>query len=319
MKAAYYETFGNADVMQVGELSNPPLSDGQVMIKVAAAGVNPIDWKIRSGAFADVFLAVFPVVPGWDVAGEIVEIGAGVEGFAVGDPVYAYARTDTVQYGTYAELVPVDATQVALAPERLTLREAASIPVVALTAWQALIETADVSSGQTVLVHAGAGGVGSFAIPLAKWRGARVITTASPAKADYVTQLGADVVIDYKRADWADQVREGAPGGVHAILDGVGGETGVKSLDLVNPGGHMVCLNDAPDDAIAAEKSVRLTRLYAAPSGAQLAEIAKLIDQHILPLPPIEVFPLDNAIEAMRKSEGGRTAGKLVIAVDLAL
>ena len=205
MRAVYYERFGGADVLTVGDLPDPQPGPGEVLIALQATSVNPIDWKIREGLFECVFDHRFPIVPGWDAAGTVAAVGTGVEGLSAGQAVYAYCRKPLAHAGTYAEYVTMSADAVAPAPASLTAGQAAAIPLCALTCWQSLVDFGQVQAGDTVLIHAGAGGVGSLAIQLAKHLGARVLTTASARNADYVTGLGADLVIDYTQEDYEDR------------------------------------------------------------------------------------------------------------------
>lgn len=313
MRAVYYERFGGADVLTVGDLPDPEPGPGEVLIALQATSVNPIDWKIREGLFECVFDHRFPIVPGWDAAGTVAAVGAGVDGLAVGQAVYAYCRKPVAHEGTYAEYVTMPADAVAPAPASLTAEQAAAIPLCALTCWQSLVDFGQVQAGDSVLIHAGAGGVGSLGIQLAKHLGARVLTTASARNADYVTGLGADLVIDYTRQDYRATVRAAAPDGVDMILDGVGGAIPAESLELIRGGGGLACLNEPPDEAAAASRGIRTARIYAEPNGAQLGEIAKLIDAGALRPPAIDTLPLARAAEAMARSQTGHVRGKLVL------
>ena len=218
-----------------------------------------------------------------------------------------------MQGGSYADYVPVAAADVAAKPEQLSMIEAAAVPLTALTAWQALADHMHLQPGQTVLIHAGAGGVGSFAIPIAKYLGATVLTTASTANADYVRGLGADMVIDYRNQDWAVAVRQHCPDGVDAVLDSLGGAASLQSLALIRRDGVMVCLNAPVEDDVAASHGVRCQRLFVTPDGAGLRRIANLIDIGVLPLPPVRSLPLAEAAQAFGLSKAGHVRGKLVL------
>ncbi|RME63183.1 MAG: NADP-dependent oxidoreductase, partial [Alphaproteobacteria bacterium] len=250
-----------------------------------------------------------------DAAGEIAELGEGVDGFAAGDAVFTYCRRETLHWGGYAEYLPMDARHVAPIPQTVSVMQAAAIPLAALTAWQALVDHARLERGQNVLIHAGAGGVGSFAIPIAKHCGATVLTTASAANADYVRSLGADIVIDYRAQDWVAAAKRHCPQGVDAVLECLGGQVPVQSLDVIRMGGVIVCLNEPVEEAAAAARGVRRHRLFVTPDGEDLREIARLIDAGTLPVPPIQVLPLAEAARAMELSKAGHIRGKLVLAV----
>jgi NADPH2:quinone reductase len=239
-----------------------------------------------------------------------------VRGFNVGDRVYAYCRKPEVQWGTYAELVTMDASAVAPLPEGVGLREAAGIPLVALTAWQALFDFAGFGQGKTILVHGGAGGVGGYGIQFAKVAGAKTIyTTASSANTAYVQELGADSPIDYRSADFAEFIREREPEGVDMVLDCVGGESLEKSYGLVKKGGVLTSIVAPPDEARAGERDLKSGFVFVAPNGEQLREIASLIgEKKVFPL-PVEQFALEQAKEAMDKNQGRHVRGKLVLKV----
>ncbi|GAB4137686.1 MAG: NADP-dependent oxidoreductase [Sphingomonadales bacterium] len=313
MRAIFYERFGGPEVLRFGYLPTPAAGPGEVLIRVRAAGVNPIDWKLCEGFAEGMFPYQFPIVPGWEAAGEIASLGADAVGFEIGDPVFTYCRRPVVQWGSYADFVPVAAQGVAPKPERLTMVEAAAVPLTALTAWQALAEHMRLQQGQTVLIHAGAGGVGSFAIPIAKHLGARVLTTASAANADYVRALGADMAIDYRCEDWAATVRQHYPDGIDAVLDSLGGAASLQSLALIRRDGVIVCLNEPVEEDVAASHGVRCHRLFVTPDGASLRRIAGLIDTGALPLPPVQVMPLAEAAQAFALSKAGHVRGKLVL------
>ena len=313
MRAVYYEAFGASDVLKLGELPTPKAGPGEVLIAIGAASINPIDWKIREGQFECVFDYEFPIIPGWDAAGEIAELGEGVTDFATGEKVYTYFRKPAVHDGTYAEYAAVPADSVARMPKDISVEAAAAVPICALTAWQSLVGFGDVKAGQKLLVHAGAGGVGSFTIPLAKHLGAEVFTTCSTANAEYCHTLGADHVIDYRSQDYRAVIHDLVPEGLDMVFDGVGGTIPTESLDLIRPGGAVVCLNEPPDEDRASAKDIRTLRIYAAPNGGELAEIAGLIEAGVFKLPPVHSFPLAEAAAAMDQSQAGHVRGKLVL------
>lgn len=315
MRAVAIEKFGGINELKVMDVPRPSAGPGEVVIRVSHAGVNPVDWKIREGYLKDLFPHRFPVILGWDAAGTVAEIGAGVSGLSVGERVFAYTRKAEVSGGAYAEYIAVPASSVAPVPESLDDAQAAALPLAALTAYQALHDVAKLRAGDTVLVHAGAGGVGGYAIQIAKAAGARVLTTASAAKHAYVRSLGADEAIDYTKESVADAVGRLAPQGVDVVIDAVGGETLAKSFGLVRRGGALVSIVDTPDPREAEKHGIRASFHFVAPSGEQLRALGKLVEAGKLRAPEVEVLPLADAATAHRKSEGHRTTGKLVLAV----
>ncbi|MEM8564459.1 MAG: NADP-dependent oxidoreductase [Pseudomonadota bacterium] len=317
MKAVYYTDHGDADVLQVGELPMPPLADDEVMVQVAATSVNPIDRRLRGGELQEYIPRTFPVVPGWDVAGRVVAVGDAVSSFKVGDDVVGLSFIWSIQHGTYAEYAPVRATSLALKPENLSFEQAASLPLVSLTAWQTLFEFGQLQSGQSVLIHAGAGGVGSVGIQMAKHLGASVYTTASSKNHEYVKSMGADVVIDYQSQDYASVVREAEPAGLDVIVQSLLNDAiSEESIGLVKNGGAVVYLNnEPPETAEIAERNIRSEFLHHRADGEQLAELLALYSKGTLSLPRLEFMKLDQAAEAHRLSESTRTVGKVVLCI----
>ena len=319
MKAVFYTEHGTPDVLQVGELPTPVPQEGQVLVRVHAAAVNPIDRRLRGGELQEYISRTFPVVPGWDFAGDIVEIGPGVAGdWQVGDKVMGLAFTWAIQHGTYAEYVPVDATAIAHIPDGADYYQAAALPLVSLTAWQSLQEYGELSAGQTALIQAGSGGVGSVAIPMAKHLGATVYTTCSAANADYVRERGADVVIDYTSEDYAAVIRDKSPEGVDLVLETLLGDgIAETAIGLARDNGVVVFMNNEPPEMEEiARRGIKTQFLHHRADGAMLAELGQLYESGALPLPPIEVLPLSAAAEAHRRSESTRTRGKLVLSLD---
>ncbi|MGO4751126.1 NADP-dependent oxidoreductase, partial [Streptomyces sp. 2MCAF27] len=246
MKTFMVERYGDKAGVRAGELPDPQLGADDVLVRIHAASINPLDLKLRDGDFKAFLPYRLPLILGNDLAGVVVQVGSAVTRFAVGDEVYA--RPDKDRIGTFAELIAVHQDDVAIKPATLTMEEAASLPLVALTAWQALVERAQVRPGQKVLIHAGSGGVGTIAIQLAKQLGAHVATTAGTAKVDLVKELGADVVVDYKQ-----QAFETVLHGYDVVLDTLGGETLEKSLQVLRPGGKVIGIAGPPDVAFARE------------------------------------------------------------------
>lgn len=319
MRAVYHKAFGDADVLEVGDLPKPEPGPDQVLVKVAAAGVNPIDHRLRAGALQNDVTRHYPIVPGRDFAGTIAAVGAVVEGWQVGDEVLglAFCRPPGPCPGTYAEYVSVPADAIAAKPPQLDFSEAAAIPLVSLTAWQALVEVGGLERGQSVLIQAGAGGVGSIAIPIAKYLGARVYTTASARNVDYVKRLGADIAIDHLSENYVRVIELHEPEGLHLVLESLDDEAAVRAAPtLVRDGGAVVYLDSEPPDLPDfQERQIRGAFLHHRADGAMLAEIVALIAAGSLPQPSVEVLPLDQAAEAHRRIASSRTVGKLVLDV----
>ncbi|MDX3452146.1 NADP-dependent oxidoreductase [Streptomyces sp. ME02-8801-2C] len=333
MRAFTVERYGGKAGVRVGEVPDPEVGANDVLILVRAASVNPLDRMIRDGEMKTILPYRVPFVLGNDLAGVVVEVGAAVTRFAVGDEVFA--RPDKDRIGTFAELIAVHQDDVAIKPATLTMEEAASLPLVALTSWQALVERAQVKPGQKVLVHAGSGGLGTIAVQLAKHLGAYVATTTSTANVDLVKGLGADVVVDYKKEAFETVLRD-----YDVVLDSLGGDTLAKSLDVLKPGGKLISVAGPPDAALARELganvvirlvmsalSLRIRRsarrrgvtysfLFMKASGDQLRELTPLFEAGTIQPVVDTVFPFVSAREALEYLEAGRAkAGKVVVSM----
>ncbi|KAA0116701.1 NADP-dependent oxidoreductase [Methylobacterium sp. P1-11] len=332
MKAFILDRYKKEQPLRPGDLPEPKVGPGDVLIEVAAAGLNLLDAKIRNGEFKLLLPYKPPFVLGHDLAGTVVRVGSGVRRFKVGDEVYA--RPQDGRIGTLAERIAVDESDIALKPKNLSMAEAASIPLVGLTAWQALVEHAKLKRGDKVLIHAGSGGVGTFAIQLAKHLGATVATTASAGNADLVRSLGADVVVDYRREDF-----EKVLSGYDVVLNSLDGETLRKSLAILKPGGKLISISGPPDPAFAKAQGLNVflalvmrllsfgirrkskargvdyAFLFMRANGAQLAEIAKLVEAGTIRPVLDRVVPFEATDEALTKLEAGRSKGKVVVAI----
>jgi NADPH:quinone reductase-like Zn-dependent oxidoreductase len=315
MRAIAIEEYGGRDRLQVADVAEPKVAPDGVLIRVHGAGLNPVDWKVREGRLDGGFPAIFPLVPGWDVAGTVEAVGPAVTTVAEGDPVYAYARKHFLGEGTYAELVTVQESAVAPAPASLELDEAAALPLTGLTALQALTAGLDLAEGDTLLVHAAAGGVGGFAVQIAKALGARVIGTASAPKHDHLRRLGADETVDYTAEDVAARARELSDGGVDAVLDPVGGETLERSPDAIRAGGRICSIVQPPLEPRYSERGIRPSYVFVRPSAEGLRELARMADDGRLRVHLEEVFPLEDVAAAHERLEGGHVTGKLVLRV----
>ena len=313
MKAIIFDEFGGPEVLKSATLPDPEPGPGEVLINIHAAGVNPADAKIRKGLFLKRLPHQFPIIPGWDAAGTIERVGAGVTLHQAGDEVYAYCRKPIVQFGAFAERIVVPDSSVAMKPASMTFEQASSVPLAGLTAWQSLMDAAQLQSGQTVLIHAGAGGVGGFAIQIAKKAGAHVIATASTKKHAYVQSLGADEIIDYTQTDFRDAVRERHPQGLDVVFDTVGGDVQVKSADVVKKGGTLVSILAYQDEDALKQLGIQTRYVFVTPNRDQLATLARMADEGSLKTHVSVVFPLESAAEAHRQIETQRTVGKLVL------
>ncbi|MBU0678965.1 MAG: NADP-dependent oxidoreductase [Verrucomicrobia bacterium] len=313
MKAVGIREFGGREVMELMQLPDPQPGPGEVRIRVRAAGVNPVDWKIREGWLKDFIPHEFPIVLGWDAAGVIDLIGPGVTDFVEGNTVYAYCRKPVIHGGTYAERVVVPASSVALKPKRTSFSEAASIPLAGLTAFQSLFDEAALKEGETVLIHAAAGGVGGFAVQLAKHRRARVIGTASLRNHDYVRNLGADHVIDYRSVDFRKAVLVAQPGGVDVAYDCVGGPALAESVEVLKPGGRLVSIVEPTRTEELREDGVDATFVFVEPSGSQLKTLADLVDSGEIKTSVSAELPLEEFEKAHTMIESHHTRGKIVL------
>jgi NADPH2:quinone reductase len=315
MKAITVESFGGIEKLHIADLPKPKIAENEVLIKINYTSVNPVDWKLREGYLKDRIPTVFPFVPGWDAAGTIAEVGKAVKDFKVGDEVYAYCRKEKIHDGTYAEYINVEAANVAKKPKNIGFNEAASIPLVALTAWQALFDFGKLEKGQTILIHAGAGGVGSLAIQLAKYFGAKVITTASLGNTDYVKKLGADLVIDYNNEAFVDIIKKAYPKGIDLVFDLLGRECLHDSAKVLKKGGCLVSIVEPLTPEEADQFKIRGEYCFVQPNGKQLAEITKLIEQKKLKVPHIQEMRLSDAAKAQELSRQGHIRGKIVLKV----
>jgi len=314
MKAAYIEQFSPQGNIKVGEIALPELGDEEVSIKVAYAGMNPVDGKFADGRYSD-YPHQFPIILGWEAAGIIVACGKKVVKWRKGDEVFVYCRKPVLQWGSWAEYLNVRAEDVALKPKNLCMAEAAAIPLAGLTAWQALFDKGRLKAEETVLIHGGAGGVGGFAIQWAKLHGAHVVTTASAAKNTYVKQLGADETIDYQNADFVKEILKKHPKGIDLVLDSMGGSTWKRSFEVLKPGGCIVSLREQPDVDLAKKFQVRAEYLFVTPNAAQLKEIAGLFEKGQAKHPHITELALEQVNEGMEEIRKGHTTGKIVLKI----
>ena len=307
MRAVQQQTLGEPDVLAVVDLPRPTPRTNEVLIRVEAASVNPTDWKHRANGG---FLGEPPFVLGWDLSGVVEEVGIGVARFSPGDEVFGMLSYP-FGHGAHAEYVAAPAAWFAPKPASLDHVQAAALPLVSLTAWQALVENARIQPGQRVLIHAAAGGVGHVAVQIAKARGAHVIGTASAGKHDFLREIGVDEPIDYREVDIAEAVSD-----VDAVLDTIGGDTSLASLRTLRPGGIVVSILPVGSDDLYREAErlgVRAVRMLVDASRHDLVSITDLVEQGSLRATISEVFPLEQVAEAHRRGETGRTTGKMVL------
>jgi NADPH:quinone reductase-like Zn-dependent oxidoreductase len=306
MKAIVVHESGGPEVLKYEDAPRPEPKEDEILIRVMAAGVNPVDGYIRSGKFRGG--GSLPFIPGMDVAGVVEKTGARATKFKAKDAVYAYLSFK--EQGGYAEFAIAKEDEVSLKPKSVTFEGAAAVPLAATTAWQALIDTAKIDKGQTVLIHGGTGGVGHFAIQIAKARGAKVIATASTANQDLLRELGVDQAIDYTKTKFEDTVKD-----VDVVLNAVRGDTLARSYGVVKKGGIIVSITGQPDEAECEKHGIRSASLGAHPDAKALEELAKLIDAKKIKPVVSQTFPLAEASKAHEQIASTHTRGKIVLKV----
>jgi len=330
MKAFIIDRYGKTEAGRIAEMPEPEVRDDDVLIQIHAASINPLDSKIKNGEFKLILPYRLPLILGNDVAGTVMRVGARVRNFKPGDAVYA--RPDDERIGTFAEFIAVKESSLALKPTNLSMVEAASLPLVSLTAWQTLVETAKLEKGQKVLIHAGSGGVGTIAIQLAKHLGAFVATTTSTANIAWMKALGADVVIDYKQQDFATVLR-----GYDVVLNSLGSDELNQSLQVLKPGGHLISISGPPTPAFAIARGLawplqqvlrllsfgirkkakkngaEYTFVFMRADGAQLREITSLIESGAIRPAVDKIFPFQDTHKALAYVDSGRAKGKVVV------
>lgn len=332
MRAAFISRYGVHQKLTIGDRPNPSLGNNDVIVEIHAASINPIDFKIRDGKLRFLRKYSFPLILGHDLSGVVTQVANNVSRFKVGDRVYSRPRNGRI--GTLAEYIAIDQSDVALMPPNLTFEEAASIPLVGLTSWQALVNNAKIKTGDRVFIQAGAGGIGSFAIQLAKSFGAQVFTTASKQNEPFVRSLGADEVIDYRSQDFASILHD-----MDIVYDTIGGETLYRSFPIVKPGGYIISISGDPDGNLAHEMNLGMFKtavltfvgrkakglarkhninyrfLFMKPSGEELEEIGKLLSAGTIKANVGRVYDFKDVQEAIEYSESGRAKGKIVIRI----
>jgi NADPH:quinone reductase-like Zn-dependent oxidoreductase len=308
MRAVRIHQYGGVDTLTLDNIDKPTINNDDILIQVKSASINPVDWKIREGYLQAFIPYELPLTLGWDVAGIVTEVGSQVTEFTVGDEVFS--RPAINRQGSYADFIAVKANEAVLKSPKLDFAQAASLPLAGITAWQCLVDVADIQEGQRVLIHAGAGGVGHLAIQIAKAKGAVVIATASESNQALLKQLGTDEAIDYRKAPLIEQIEP-----VDIVIDTVGGEVQQASWALLKDNGILVSVVDQPDESVAKANNARAAFVFIEPSSRILKELNALVDADKL-TPVIEHrFTLETIADAHLQSQTGRTRGKIVVDV----
>ncbi|PIQ77338.1 hypothetical protein COV82_05015 [Candidatus Peregrinibacteria bacterium CG11_big_fil_rev_8_21_14_0_20_46_8] len=308
MRAAQIHTYGDKDAVTLTDIPKITSPEGTVVVKVFAAGVNPIDWKIRSGHMAEMMPLTLPVTLGLDFSGIVVEIGEGVENFSLKDEVYGQAGIIAGGSGSFAEFARTPSKNIAIKPKTANHLESASLPLAGVSAVQGLLEHIKLQRGQKILIHGGAGGIGSFAIELAHYIGTEVYTTAHNEDAEYLKKLGADHVIDHRVQKFEDVVK-----GCDAVLDTVGGQTYMRSFGVLKKGGTIVSLLEAPNDVLMEQYGVTAISQFTQITTKRLERLAELVDLNVTKVHIDKVFPLEEAAEALDYLQNRHQHGKVVL------
>jgi len=314
MKAIGIRRFGGKEVLENLDLPIPSPKAHEVLVKIKAAGVNPVDCKIREGLFHGRMPHHFPIVLGWDAAGIVERVGEKVHYAEAGQEVFAYCRKDILQDGCYGEYITLSQSHLAMKPDNLSFAEAAALPLAGLTAYQCLFEALKLKGGETILIHAGAGGVGGFAIQMAKILGAYVITTSSKGHHAYVESLGVDRIIDYTQMDFRDALKGHYPEGIDAVFDTVGGEVQTKSAEVLKKDGRFVSILSLMKEPFQS-RGIEAHYVFVRPEHSQLNQIKAWCEQGLLKVHLSETLPLEEAVQAQEKIQAGHMEGKLVLEI----
>ena len=310
MRAAYYEGFGGVDKIRIGNIDIPEIKEGEVLVKIKAAAVNPVDAAVREGYLKDYLSYQFPIIPGWDMCGTIEERGFSARRFQIGDEVYAYARRPLVHFGTFAEYIVIPESYLALSPRTIPSEEAAGIPLVGLTAYQSLYDAGNLQQGQTVLILGASGGVGSLSIQLARVKGARVIAVASAKNHGYMKELGADETIDYTGTNIGEATKALSPEGVDLIFDCAAGESLQQSLPALKHTGKLVSILHHGQGL---DPKINFQYVFVEPNSTQLTDLATLVEAGKIKIAVNKVYTLDETAEALTQIQTHHTTGKIVI------
>lgn len=315
MRAVVIHQFGDSNQLQLTEVEKPTAGEGEVLVKIKAIGVNPVDWKIRNGKLKDRLPHQFPLILGWDMAGVVEEVGHAARRFQPGDEVYAYCRRPVVQAGTYAEYIALSESYLTYKPKNLSFEESAAIPLASLTAYQSIYTAADLQVGENLLVLGASGGVGSFAVQLGKAVGANVIGVASEQNHAYLKELGVDAAIDYRQNDFVSRFQALKPQGAEVIFDCVGQDMLQKAPQCLAPGGRLVSIAGKADENQLAERQGQSLYVFVEPHAPQLDHIRELIETGQVKVHLQAVYPLEEVRKAHAQSEQLHTQGKIVLTV----
>jgi alcohol dehydrogenase len=311
MKAVQINKYGGSEVVEINEnVLKPTASQGHLLIEVYAAGVNPVDWKIREGHMSQMVPLKFPATLGGDFSGIVAEVGEGVSGFKKGDEIYGQASTIRDGSGSFAEFALADANTTAHKPENMSHVEAAALPLTGVSAWQALVDHIGLSRGKKILIHGGGGGIGSIAIQIARHLGAYVAVTVSPKDMQYVKEIGADKVIDYKNQSFEDMLHN-----YDAVFDTVGGETYVRSFRVLKKGGIIVSMLEQPDPDLIEKYGVKAIGQFTQVNSERLSRLAELVDKSVIKVHVEKTYPLEQVGEALEYQKGGHPRGKVVLKI----
>lgn len=310
MKASYYEEFGDLTQIKTGKLERPKPGEGEVLVRIKSASVNPVDAAVARGMLNDVIPAKFPVIPGWDAAGVVEESGNTAKRFKEGDEVYTYARRPVIQAGTFAEYISIPESYLAYRPQKISMKESGGIPLVGLTAYQSLFDAGQLKKGETVLILGASGGVGTLAIQLAKSKDAHVIGVASEKNHNYMKELGADETIDYNSSHVGESVKKIQSDGVDLIFHCSRGDSLDQSLETLKPGGRIVSITKRQPGF---SSDIHFEYVFVEPNAVQLKHIQELTDDGKIKLPVSETYKLNDVGTALQKAESLHTRGKLII------
>ncbi len=313
MKAIVINAFGGRDVLQYTEVPNPTPDEGEVLVRVKAAGVNPVDWKIRAGHLKDGYPYKFPIILGWDLAGVVEQTGYSARRFRPGDEVYGYCRRPVIQHGTYAEYIAIPETYLASSPTTVSPEDAGAIPLAGLTAFQCVHDAVKLETRETILILGASGGVGSFAVQFARVTDAKVIAVASRKNHAYLKELGATETLDYAEGDFREAVKSLAPQGVDVVFDCVGAEALARALDCVKRGGRTVSILVRDDKGQAAKVGAKHHYVFVEPNAPELDRIRQLVDARKVKVHLSATFPLAEAAKAHEAMETGHTRGKIIL------
>lgn len=315
MKAVIINEFGDRSKLTYTDVEKPNVCEGEVLIRIKAAGVNPVDTKIREGLLKKRMPHKIPIILGWDLAGIVVDTGHSARRFKPGDEVYAYVRRMAIQHGTYAEYISVPESYVSHKPSNVPFEEAASVPLAGLTAYQAIFEKGKLTKNQNILILGASGGVGSFAVQFAEVKGATVYALAGYNRKDYLKSIGADVILDYAQENWPDTFKGKLPEGADIVFDCVGGDTTAQAYEYVKKGGTLVSILNQPDADLASKYEINAKYLFVEPNVLQLEKIKDWIEKGKVKVSVQHVYHLKDAAKAHKQMETGHTQGKIVLSV----